>query len=126
MKQIIFIAAITFLFSCSVQENDILGKYEYKGSQTIDSLIIEKNVYIHKIFNKQGVLKYHGKSTWELEKNRVVFSNFYNNEDYNLTDFLKEDNAKKFLIKLSCPIYREGQNVILEVNADQNIYYSKK
>ncbi len=47
MKQIIFIAAITFLFSCSAQENDILGKYEYKGSQTIDSLIIEKNVYIH-------------------------------------------------------------------------------
>ena len=56
MKQIFFITTIVFLFSCSTQKDDILGKYVFEGTQTIDSLIIEKNIYVHKIFNKQGEL----------------------------------------------------------------------
>ncbi|EJL73322.1 hypothetical protein [Chryseobacterium populi] len=124
MKKIVLLIVLLFLFSCSTQKNDILGKYEYKGNETIDSLVIEKNVYTHKIFNKQGKLMYQGQSTWELGKDRITFFNFYNNEDYNLTEFLTEEQAKKFLIKMSCPIY-VNQQVIIETNADENIRYIK-
>ncbi len=48
---------------------------------------------------------YKGQSNWELEKDRITFFDFYNDEDYNLSEFLTEEHAKKFLIKISCPIY---------------------
>ncbi|MCL8535481.1 hypothetical protein M9991_01210 [Chryseobacterium gallinarum] len=126
MKQIFFITTIIFLFSCSTQKDDILGRYVFEGTQTIDSLIIEKNIYVHKIFNKQGTLKYQGQSTWELEKNRIIFLNFYNNEDSNLEEFLTEEDVKRFLIRLSCPIYTKENKTIIEVNADENVIYYKK
>ncbi|EFK36882.1 Uncharacterised protein [Chryseobacterium gleum] len=125
MKKIIFLALSLFFYSCSSNTDEILGKYEYKGKQTLDSIIIEKNVYIHKIYNKQGKLMYQGNSTWELNDNRIIFYNFYNNEDYNLTDFLTEEQAKKFLIRFSCPIYNENKQTVIQANSDQNILYYK-
>ncbi|RMZ57911.1 hypothetical protein D1632_16505 [Chryseobacterium nematophagum] len=126
MKKIIFLAILFFLFSCSINKKEILGKYDYKGIDTTDSLIIKENIYIHKIFNKQGKLMYHGESTWEFEKNRIIFFNFYDNEGYDLKEFLTEGQAKKFLTRISCPIYKNNQNIMIEVNADENIIYLKK
>lgn len=126
MKKISFLAILFFLTSCSIQENEIIGKYEYKGTVTIDSLIIEKNTYTHKIFNKKGKLMYQGKSTWELGKNRIVLLNFYDNDDYDLKEFLSEEQAKVFLTRISCPIYKDNQQVIIETNAEENIFYLKK
>ncbi|MET3038552.1 hypothetical protein ABXT08_20895 [Chryseobacterium sp. NRRL B-14859] len=126
MRKIPFLAPLLFLISCFNQENKVFGKYEYEGKQTIDSIILEKNVYTHKIFDKQGRLMYQGNSTWKLEDNRIIFFNFYNNEDYKLTEFLTEEQAKKFLMSLSCPIYNDGKTIIVEANADENIKYYKK
>ncbi|MET3529004.1 hypothetical protein ABID31_000274 [Chryseobacterium flavum] len=33
---------------------------------------------------------YKGQSNWELEKDRITFFDFYNDEDYNLSEFLTE------------------------------------
>lgn len=123
---LLFLLLLLLAFhSCSNNTDEILGKYEYRGNQTIDSIIIEKNVYTHKIYNKQKRLMYQGNSTWELNDNRIIFIDFYNNEDYNLTSFLIEDQARKFLIRLSCPIYQNNKKTIIEVNSDENIFYYK-
>lgn len=125
MKKIIFLTLSLLFYSCSSNIDNVLGKYEYKGKQTLDSIIIEKNVYTHKIYNKQGKLMYQGNSTWELDDNRIIFLNFYNNEDYNLTDFLTEEQAQKFLVRFSCPVYNNKKQTVIEANSDENIRYYK-
>ncbi|MFN1217847.1 hypothetical protein ACKW6Q_12840 [Chryseobacterium kwangjuense] len=125
MKNITYVITLFILFSCSDQKNKILGKYEYIGNQTIDSIIIEDSIYTHMIFNKDGKLMYKGNSQWQFEGNRIIFLNFYNNEDYNLTEFLTEEQANKFLIRLSCPININNKGAIIEVNSHENIVYQK-
>jgi len=125
MKKIIYLTMLFLIFSCSINKSAIIGKYEYRGLQTIDSIIIKENVYIHKIFNKDGKLMYQGTSEWEYGDNRIIFLNFYNNEDYNLTEFLTQEEAKDFLIRLSCPVTKSNKKVMIEVNTDENIIYYK-
>lgn len=126
MKNIIFLIIPLIFFSCSINKKDVLGKYEYKGDKIVDSIIIQKDFYKHKIFDKQGKLLYEGQSTWEINKDRIVFSDFYDNEDYDLRDFLSEEQAKLFLMRVSCPIYKHDQQIIIEMNADENIFFIKK
>lgn len=126
MRKIAFLITLLLLFSCSIQKKEVLGKYEYRGDKMIDSITIENNLYVHKIFNNNGKLMYHGSSTWELMNDRIVFLDFYDNEDYELKDFFSEEQAKKFLTRLSCPIYKSNQEIIIETNADENIRYVKK
>jgi len=68
---------------------------------------------------------YQGTSEWEYGDNRIIFLNFYNNEDYNLTEFLTEEEAKNFLTRLSCPVTKSNKKVMIEVNTDENIIYYK-
>lgn len=115
------------MLSCSISKNTIIGKYEFKGQYTIDVIILEKdNTYIHKIFNKKNETMYVGESRWDLENDRIEFLNFYPNEDYELTEFLTEQDANKFFMTISCPVYKENQKVVIEMNADENVKYYKK
>lgn len=120
------IVLLNILSCCSSAKNNVIGEYGYEGKNTIDSIIIEENnVYTHKIFNKEKKIMYLGKSKWELEKDRITFFDFYTNEDYSLTEFLTEQQASKFLMTVSYPLYKNDQQVIIEINADENIRYYK-
>lgn len=127
MRTIMFlIVLLNILSCCSSAKNNVIGEYGYEGKNTIDSIIIEENnVYTHKIFNKEKKIMYLGKSKWELEKDRITFFDFYTNEDYSLTEFLTEQQASKFLMTVSYPLYKNDQQVIIEINADENIRYYK-
>ncbi|MDO5617083.1 MAG: hypothetical protein Q4G16_12875 [Cruoricaptor ignavus] len=127
MKTIIFLIVLLNILSCSIAKNNIIGEYGYEGENTIDSIIIEKNnVYTHKIFNKEKKIMYIGKSKWKLEKGRITLLDFYTNEDYNLTEFLTDEQASKFLMTVSYPLHKKGKHYVIEANADESIYYTKK
>lgn len=127
MQKIFFITVLLTMLSCSISKNDVVGKYEFKGQNTIDLIILEKdNTYIHKIFNKKKEIMYVGESRYELESDRIVFLDFYSNQDYELTEFFTEEHATKFYMTISCPFYKENQKVIIEMNADENMKYYKK
>lgn len=125
MKKILIISASFIVMSCSVNENDLLGKYSFTGDNVIDTLIIKQDTYIHKIYDKHSKLLYQGQDKWELDKNRINLQNFYNNEDNELTEALSNEDSKKFLMLTSYPIDKQNNHIIIEVNADENIRYEK-
>ncbi|SHG40899.1 hypothetical protein [Chryseobacterium vrystaatense] len=126
MKRIICVLTLFLFLSCSISKDEVLGKYEYRGEKMIDSIIIENDLYTHKIFNKQGKLMYQGSSEWKLLNSRITFSNFYINEDAELENFFTEEQAEEFLMLVSCPVYKDNRQIVIETNADENIRYVKK
>lgn len=111
--------------SCSINSKDILGKYSFTNKNITDSLIIKDNIYIHKIFNKDSQLMYQGRDKWVLSNDRIDLSGFYNNENNELEEPLSNEDAKKFLMLVSFPVYKKNSNIIIDVNSDENIQYTK-
>jgi len=127
MKKIFFIIMLLSILSCSISKNTVVGRYGFKGQNTTDLIIVKKdNTYVHKIFNKKKEIMYIGESRYELDSDRIEFFDFYPNEDYELTEFFTSEQASKFFMTISCPVYKENQQVIIEMNADENIKYYKK
>ncbi|WP_300688380.1 hypothetical protein [Chryseobacterium sp.] len=127
MKKLIVsvVLGLTTTISCSINKKDLLGTYSFTGKNIIDSLIIKEDIYIHKIYNKNSELMYQAKDNWSFAKDRINLEEFYNNEDNELQEPLSNTDAKKFLMLASYPIYRQNDQIIIEVHADENIVYKK-
>jgi len=108
-----------------MNKRNLFGIYSFKGENVIDTLIIKKNIYIHKIYDKNLRLMYQGKDQWSFDGGRVTLLRFYNNEDNELVEPLSSEDAKNFLMITSFPIYKQNKEIIMEVNADENILYKK-
>lgn len=120
---IIFGSVITS--SCSINNKDLLGEFSFTKENVIDSLIIKENTYIHKIYNKNSKLMYKGENKWSLEKDRINLTGFYNNENNEMQEFLSTEDAQKFLMLVSFPVFKSNEDIIIEVNADEDITYRK-
>ncbi|MGK6344271.1 hypothetical protein ACMGDK_18825 [Chryseobacterium sp. DT-3] len=127
MKKLILsiISGSVITISCSINKKDLLGKYSFTGKNVIDTLIIKEDIYVHKIYNKNSQLMYQGKDKWTLERNRINLKGFYNNEDNELLEPLSNEEAKKFLMLTSFPVYEQNNHIIVEINADEDLEYIK-
>ncbi|WP_345767400.1 MULTISPECIES: hypothetical protein [Chryseobacterium] len=127
MKKIIifYIFSSFIMVSCSISKKSLLGNYYFKGENVIDTLIVKNDIYIHKIYDKNSRLMYQGENQWSLENDRITLLKFYNNEDNKLEEFLPDKDAEKFLMISSFPVYKNDHELIIEVNADENILYRK-
>lgn len=126
MKKIVFFILLSIvLMSCTIGEKKLLGSYSFQGKNVIDTLIIKKDIYVHKIYSKDSHLMYQGEGQWTLDGDRITLLQFYNNEDNELESPLLNEDAKKFLMITSFPIYKQDNEIIMEVNADENILYKK-
>ena len=126
MKQIIFpFLSILMIVSCTISKKELIGKYSFTGNQIKDSLILHDNIYVHKIFDKDHKLMYTESNKWILDKDRITLFGFYNNENNPLEEHLSNEDAKKFLMITSFPIYKQNKDIIIEVNSDENILYRK-
>jgi len=47
-EKILIISASFMIMSCSVNKNDLLGKYSFTGDNVIDTLIIKQDTYFIK------------------------------------------------------------------------------
>lgn len=119
------IFSLIIMMSCTINRKKILGSYSFKGEYVIDTLIIKNHIFIHKIYDKNLQLKYKEEGEWTLENNRITLLKFYNNEDNELEEPLSNEDAKKFLMITSFPVYEQKNDIIMEVNADENIFYKK-
>jgi hypothetical protein len=128
MKKIIVFSIFSsiIIVSCGISKKNLLGNYCFKGENVIDTLIIKNDTYIHKIYDKNSRLMYQGENQWILENDRITLLKFYNNEDNKLEEFLPNKDAEKFLMISSFPVYKDNHELIIEVNADENILYRKK
>ncbi|WP_294286515.1 hypothetical protein [uncultured Chryseobacterium sp.] len=128
MKKIVVFCVFSsiIMISCNINKKSLLGNYYFKGENVIDTLIIKKDIYVHRIYDKNSRLMYQGENQWTLENDRITLLKFYNNEDNKLEEFLSNKDAQKFLMISSFPIYENGNEVTIEVNADENILYKKK
>ncbi|MGV4413588.1 hypothetical protein [Chryseobacterium sp. T1] len=113
------------LVGCGLKKNELIGKYSFQGTNTIDYLVLEKDIYIHKIYNKDLKLVYESQNKWELENQRITLYGFYSNEDDIFEEFLSNEAAKKFLVIASFPVYKENKNLVIEANSDEGIIYKK-
>lgn len=111
--------------SCSINNKELIGNYSFTGENVIDTLIIKDDIYVHKIYNKSLKLMYQGENKWTFDKDRINLLNFYNNEDNEFQEPLSNKDAKKFLMLVSFPVYKNNNEIIIEVNADENIKYLK-
>lgn len=111
--------------SCSINNKELIGNYSFTGENVIDTLIIKDDIYVHKIYNKSLKLMYQGENKWTFDKDRINLLNFYNNEDNEFQEPLSNKDAKKFLMLVSFPVYKNNDEIIIEVNADENIKYLK-
>lgn len=111
--------------SCSINNKELTGNYSFTGENVIDTLIIKDDIYVHKIYNKSLKLMYQGENKWTFDKDRINLLNFYNNEDNEFQEPLSNKDAKKFLMLVSFPVYKNNNEIIIEVNADENIKYLK-
>lgn len=126
MKQIIFpFLSILMTISCAINKKKLVGKYSFKEDKIIDSLILKDDIYIHKIFNENSELLYTGSDKWTLNKDRITLFGFYNNENNIMEEPLSNEDAKKFLMISSFPVYKQNKEIIIEVNSDENILYRK-
>lgn len=126
MKQIIFpFLSVLMTIGCTIHKKELIGKYSFTGDQISDSLILNDDMYIHKIYDKDSKLMYTGSDKWILDKDRITLFNFYNNENNLLEEPLSNEDAKKFLMITSFPVYKQNNGMIIEVNADENILYRK-
>lgn len=125
MKKIVLFSVFSsiIMLSCTMNKRNLFGIYSFKGENVIDTLIIKKNIYIHKIYDKNLRLMYQGKDQWSFDGGRVTLLRFYNNEDNELVEPLSSEDAKNFLMITSFPIYKQNKEIIMEVNADENILY---
>ncbi len=128
MKKIVVFCVFSsiIMISCNINKKSLLGNYYFKGENVIDTLIIKKDIYVHRIYDKNSRLMYQGENQWTLENDRITLLKFYNNEDNKSEEFLSNKDAQKFLMISSFPIYENGNEVTIEVNADENILYKKK
>lgn len=126
MKQIIFsFLSIFMISSCTLNKKELVGKYSLNGKQINDSLILTNDKYIHKIFDKNYKLMYIGSNKWTLDSDRITLFGFYSNENNLIDEPLSDEDVKKFLMITSFPVYKQNNEMILEVNADENIFYRK-
>ncbi|WP_394675326.1 hypothetical protein [uncultured Chryseobacterium sp.] len=126
MKQIIFsFLSIFMISSCTLNKKELVGKYSLNGKQINDSLILTNDKYIHKIFDKNYKLMYIGSNKWTLDNDRITLFGFYSNENNLIDEPLSDEDVKKFLMITSFPVYKQNNEMILEVNADENIFYRK-
>jgi len=126
MKQIIFsFLSIFMISSCTLNKKELVGKYSFIGEQINDSLILTNDKYIHKIFDKNYKLMYIGSNKWTLDNDRITLFDFYSNENNLIDEPLSDEDVKKFLMITSFPVYKKNNEMILEVNADENIFYRK-
>lgn len=126
MKQIVFsFLSVLMTIGCTINKKQLIGKYSFTGDQISDSLILTNDKYIHKIFDKDSKLMYTGSDKWTLDKDRITLFGFYNNENNLLEEPLSNEDAKKFLMITSFPVYKQNNEIVIEVNADENILYRK-
>ncbi|WP_294277277.1 hypothetical protein [uncultured Chryseobacterium sp.] len=126
MKQIIFsFLSIFMISSCTLNKKELVGKYSLNGKQINDSLILTNDKYIHKIFDKNYKLMYIGSNKWTLYNDKITLFGFYSNENNLIDEPLSDEDVKKFLMITSFPVYKQNNEMILEVNADENIFYRK-
>lgn len=111
--------------SCTLNKKELVGKYSLNGKQINDSLILTNDKYIHKIFDKNYKLMYIGSNKWTLDNDRITLFGFYSNENNLIDEPLSDEDVKKFLMITSFPVYKQNNEMILEVNADENIFYRK-
>lgn len=111
--------------SCDINKKQLIGNYYFTGDNIIDTLIIKDDLYIHKIYNKNLKLMYQEENKWTYNKDRINLSGFYNNEDNELQEPLSDKDAKKFLMSVSFPVYKNNNDIVIKVNADENIQYLK-
>lgn len=56
---------------------------------------------------------YTGSNKWSMEKDRVTLIGFYNNENNELTEPLTNEDAKKFLMITSFPVYKQNKEIVI-------------
>lgn len=120
-----FLVCSLIIVSCTADKEDLIGRYSYHNNQLTDSLILKDNLYIHKIFNKD-TLMYEGKGNWSLDENRITLIKFYDNENNLMEEPLSNEAAEKFLMLVSCPVYKNGKEITIDINADEGIEYKKE
>lgn len=127
MRQTLFYFLLCSLItvSCTADKEDLIGRYSYHSNQLTDSLILKDDLYIHKIFNKDSLM-YEGSGNWNLDANRITLMKFYNNENDPIEEPLSNEAAEKFLMRVSCPVYKKGKEITIEINADEGIEYKKE
>ncbi|WP_223605678.1 hypothetical protein [Chryseobacterium sp. OSA05B] len=69
---------------------------------------------------------YEGSGNWSLDENRITLMKFYNNENDPIAEPLSNEAAEKFLMRVSCPVYKKGKDITIEINADEGIEYKKE
>ncbi|KAB1064903.1 hypothetical protein [Salibacter halophilus] len=106
--------------------NNITGTYvRYKSENTTDSLILKKdNKYIRKIYDlKNDKLIFHNVGKWEVEEDRIVFYDFFINEDrkYN-HDF----DFNSGLTIASFPIKNRWGRYVFDYDQEKSYYKYKE
>ncbi|KFF19170.1 hypothetical protein [Chryseobacterium sp. JM1] len=124
-KYFLFLFCSLITVSCMADKEDLIGRYSYHSNQLTDSLILKDDLYIHKIFNKDSLM-YEGSGNWNLHANRITLMGFYNNENDPMEEPLSNEAAEKFLMRASCPVYKQGKEITIEINADEGIEYKKE
>lgn len=114
------------IISCSLDKKEITGDYKLTGHNLIDSLIILDNgAYIHKLYSNNKILLYQSSGIWNYKNDRIELFSFFDNQDNELNEILSEKDAEKFNIRCSCPVYKKNNATVIDINADEGLYYIK-
>lgn len=107
---IIAIGGIIFFLRRSI---DPIGTYAAKYNiNTKDSLFIKKDgTYFRSIYKYDGKLLFKNDGKWELKDNRIVFTDFFPNDD---RKFKERYNFSRVLMVFSVPLEKSFGRVVFD------------
>jgi len=122
MRKIILIFILFLIITLLYNSPNPIGVFVAKKNvNTIDSLFIKENgTYFRVIYQKEdGTLLFRNMGQWKYERNRIVFTDFFPNDD---TKISKGYNFINTLIIFSVPLERSYGRVVFDFNETSAFY----
>lgn len=126
-KLFLILVHVILLIGCSIGGDEVPGLYVTKNQiNTIDSLrILSNGVYTQDLYRKaDNSLIYHNTGTWKYKNERIIFNDFFLNEDAiygkNAGDF------ERILITSSLTLEKTLGKIFINYREDKGNYGYEK
>lgn len=116
-----------YMSSCKTSKNDAVGLYVSQNNiNTIDTVrVLHDGTYVNSVYRKKDMsLVYKNEGKWKYNDGRIVFHDFFNDEDDVYSNEVKKFDDVLMTTELSVE-RKLGKIIIHHISNNEHIYLEK-